>query len=334
MQLRDIGEFGLIRKLFNIFSSTGEDQANLFPFDDCAVLDIGDYYLLITTDLINQQTHIPDGATGYQVGWFLTAINLSDLASKGATPLGFLNSMALPPELDVEFVESIADGMAACGRAYSCPIIGGDTKSSSDLTISGVAFGTVLKQRFMPRMGSRSGDIIAVTGDLGRVGYAFHKIDQLAPSKDNNYYKELFLRLVLEVKPRLLAGQMLAKLGCVHSSIDLSDGIGSALHQLQELNQVGYNIRLDTLPAVPMLQEIMSSISESELEDILLYTGGDYELLVTLEPSKFKTAHTALQLLGVPLTAIGKVTSEPQLVLHGPLGKRPLQNKGFDHFNP
>jgi thiamine-monophosphate kinase len=332
MKATELGELEIIKRLFQIFSTTGEAEANLFPYDDCAVLDFGEQYLLISTDLISERTHIPRGSTGYQLGWFLMAINLSDLAAKGAQPLGFLNALAIPPELEVGIIQDLGEGMAACSKAYSCPIIGGDTKSSSELTMAGVAFGLISKYRYMPRIGCAPGEILAVTGEHGRAGYALHKLNELGQSKYDDMYRELFLKLILEVTPQLLAGQMLAKLGFVSTSIDLSDGLGSTLHQLKELNQVGFSIDMDRIPRAKLLKENEAGLSESELEKVLLYTGGDYELLISIPPKDFKNAHTALDLLGVSLTAIGEVHSEPEVFIHTERGAKPLDNKGFDHF--
>jgi thiamine-monophosphate kinase len=332
MKISEVGELDLIKALYTPFSTTGEDKVNLYPYDDCAVLDYNDKYLLITTDIINERTHVPEGASGFQLGWFLMAISLSDLAAKGAAPMGFLNALGLPPEMDVKTFMEIGEGIAACGRAYSCPVIGGDTKSATELTMAGMAFGSVKKDRFMPRVGAQPGDIVAVTGQLGRTGYALEKLEELQRLGEAETYTELLLKLVMEVKPQILAGQMLAKMKCVHASMDLSDGLGIALHQMSEVNQLGFTLEFDKLPRVPMLDDNESDFSRKELEEFLLYAGGDYELLLTLDPLQYKVAYTALLLLNLPLTAVGEVTSDRELVTLFEDGEKPLENRGFDHF--
>jgi hypothetical protein len=67
MKLKDIGEHELIQRFFKIFSVDPGSEINLYPHDDCAVIDFNDKYLLLTTDIINERTHIPEGASGYQV---------------------------------------------------------------------------------------------------------------------------------------------------------------------------------------------------------------------------------------------------------------------------
>jgi thiamine-monophosphate kinase len=332
MHIKEVGELDIIRNLFSIFAETGEEMANLYPFDDCAIMDLGEHYLVLTTDMINEKTHIPEGATGYQIGWFLMAVNLSDLAAKGAVPMGFLNALGLPSTTDMEMVEDIARGIAACGRANSCPVVGGDTKYSGEMTLTGMAFGTVLKDRLMPRIGCKPGDILAVTGDMGRASYGLKKLEDMRYINEHEIYKELFLQLIMEVRPQLLAGQMLAKLSVVNACIDLSDGLALSLHQLKELNQVGFNVHLDKLPVVPMLQEIEADLTVEELEDMLFYTGGDYELLVTMDKMHFQTAKTALDLLDMPLTAIGRVEEGMDIIMKTPGGDKPLEYRGFDAF--
>jgi thiamine-monophosphate kinase len=260
------------------------------------------------------------------------AINLSDLAAKGAVPLGFLNSLALPPELEYEFIEDFSKGILSCSQMYNCPVIGGDTKSSPELTLAGTAAGTVQKDHYMPRKGCQAGDVLAVTGQLGRVGYAFRKLKTIEGPTQDNPLRDIVLKLILEVKPQLWAGQMLAKLGCCGSAMDLSDGLGSALHQLSELNEVGFCVEFEKLPQVPMLGEIDPPLSDSEFDEIMLYTGGDYELLVAMNPAFFDTARSALEQLGSSLTIIGDVQLEEELILRKDGAERKLENRSFDHF--
>ncbi|UCH89444.1 MAG: thiamine-phosphate kinase [Thermoplasmata archaeon] len=332
MKLRELGELELITRLFNIYSRGTDTKSNLFPYDDCAVLDFGTHYILLTTDLVSEHTHIPRGTSGFQLGWFLMAINLSDLAAKGAVPVGFLNAMALPPELEVEFIDEVGEGLAACSRAYRTPIIGGDTKSSPEMILTGMAVGQVPKNYFMSRKGCKPEDILAVTGELGRAGYALRELEKLPDGEDNSETRKLLLDLVLEVKPQLWAGQLLGNLGYCHSSIDLSDGLGIALHQLAERNQVGFSVDLEKLPTVPMLKDIEEELSDEEYEDMMLYAGGDYELLIAFNPAYLDTVQSALKQLGVNLTVIGDVLYDQELVVRTKDTEKPLENKGFDHF--
>jgi thiamine-monophosphate kinase len=332
MKLKDIGEHELIQRFFKTFSVDPGSEINRYPHDDCAVIDFDDKYLLLTTDIINERTHIPEGASGYQVGWFLMAINLSDLAAKGAVPLGFLNSLALPSELEYEFIEDFGKGILSCGQMYNCPVIGGDTKSSPELTLAGTAVGTVKKDHYMPRKGCQGGDVLAVTGQLGPVRYAFHKLKTIEGPTQDNPLREIVLKLILEVKPQLWAGQMLAKLGCCGSAMDLSDGLGSSLHQLAELNEVGFSVEFEKIPQVPLLSEMEPALSDSELEEIMLYAGGDYELLVAMNPAFFETAKSALEQLGSSLTIIGDVHLEDDIIIKKEGVEEKLENRSFDHF--
>src|SRR5207247_9182744 len=139
---------------------------------DCGFVDWGDDYLVVTTDVVNRKTHIPTGATPQQIGWYATAVNLSDIAAAGARPLGFVAALSMPADTDVEFLRGLAMGMEECVREFGIAVLGGDTKESEVLSIAGTAFGRVRKDRILLRSGARPGDAIVVTGDLGRAGYA------------------------------------------------------------------------------------------------------------------------------------------------------------------
>ena len=101
--LEDIGE----RKVIDVIKGllTGGNIA-IGIGDDCAAIDLGDEYLLITTDMINESTHIPK-ASAEQIGWHLVAINLSDIASKGGRPLGVVTALGLPRKTGIEFVKGL-----------------------------------------------------------------------------------------------------------------------------------------------------------------------------------------------------------------------------------
>ncbi len=167
-KLSDIGERAAIEILARIY-----DRGQPIGLGhDCGVVDWGDDYLVVTTDVINAKTHIPAGASPSQIGWYATAVNLSDIAAAGARPLGFVAALSMPASTDVEFLRGLAQGMEECVREFGIAVLGGDTKEADALSIAGTAFGRVQKDRILLRTGARPGDVIVVTGDLGRAGHA------------------------------------------------------------------------------------------------------------------------------------------------------------------
>jgi len=120
MELRDIGEREAIKIMAELYGSVN--------LDDCATIEVGNEFFLVTTDMVNEKTHFPDGATPYQIGWFVVAINLSDIAAKGGIPVGVTLSLGLPANKDVDFIKEFSRGADDCAKKFGTKIIGGDTR--------------------------------------------------------------------------------------------------------------------------------------------------------------------------------------------------------------
>jgi len=142
MKVSELGERELVSRIAGLLARPPENVIEGAGEDDCAVLDIGgDDYLLATTDMLHRKTDFPHEMTGRQVGWMAVAVNLSDLASKGAHPVGVLIAMGIPPDTEMVFMEDMVKGMDKCASKYGTQIIGGDTDSHDELTITGTALG-------------------------------------------------------------------------------------------------------------------------------------------------------------------------------------------------
>ena len=321
-KLSDIGE----RKAIDIISSiVSQGDVAVGIGDDCAAIDMGTDYLLVSTDMISQQTHIPESMTPFQIGWFIVAINLSDIAAKGGTPLGLVVSIGLPKETSELFLRQLAQGADACATTYNTAVIGGDTKETSEITICGTAFGCVKKDEFMPRSGIKPGDIVAVTGTLGKAGAGFvHVKDKISDAESS---KALF-----EPIPRLKEGRLLAGQKCVTSCMDLSDGLSSSLYQLSMLNTVGFELTKNKIPLSSYLLDMKKRKTELNAYDLALHFGGDYELLLTVPQADFEKIKEILDKNGACLSAIGKATKKKEIVLDGGDEKIILENKGYEHF--
>ena len=141
-KLIDLGERKAIKMISELISS---DKNVLGLIDDCAAIDTGSEYLLVSTDMITQKTHISKQMTPWQIGWFITAINLSDIASCGGKPLGITLSLGLPVDTTDIFLKEIIRGASKCATMYQTEILGGDTKENPNITLCGTALGLVKK---------------------------------------------------------------------------------------------------------------------------------------------------------------------------------------------
>ncbi|WP_455392515.1 thiamine-phosphate kinase [[Eubacterium] cellulosolvens] len=324
-KLSSIGERKAIDLITSILTP-GSGEVAVGPGDDCAALRVGGDYILITTDMATQKTHFPPNITPYQIGWHIVAINLSDLAAKGAKPLGLVIAVGMPENYDVKFLENMFEGMNSCATSYGTFIIGGDIKAHDHLTLAGTAIGRVPQNEFMSRSGTKRGDLLGVTGTLGRAGTGFYNLKHKLVPKD----KEVFIGL-FEPKPKLAEGHALAKSNTVTSCMDISDGLAHSLFQLAKLNHVGFDIIFDDVPVAPEAKALAKQLN-LPLEDLTIYFGGDYELLVTVKPDCWAEAKEAVRAAGSQLTQIGIVTDKPELNMIKDGIQQPLENRGYEHF--
>jgi thiamine-monophosphate kinase len=321
-RLIDLGERAAIQRIEALLT---KGKQSIGIGDDCAAIEMGNKYLLVTTDMMSQRTHIPRGMTAYQMGWFLVAINLSDIAAKGGTPLGLVCSFGLPKNTSEMFLKELTKGADACAVRFGTTIIGGDTKETSEITLCGTAFGTMKKNEFMSRIGTRPDDVVAVTGTLGKAGAGYYAL------KRNKKERKLS-KALLEPQPRLNEGRLLAQLHSVTSSMDLSDGLSASLYQLQEINAVGFEINKDALPLATGLNLRFHKEYGVDPYCLALHFGGDYELLVTIPPQKFEKTKQTLQKHDITITPIGTVIKKREILLLENRTKKTLPNKGYEHF--
>ncbi len=318
MKVSELGERALIARISKLLGKQGNNVIVGAGEDDCAVLDTGgEEYILATTDMLHRKTDFPPEMTGWQIGWMSVAVNLSDLASKGAEPLGVLMAMGIPPDSEIGFVEEIAKGMDDCASRFGMQVIGGDTDSHEELTMAGTALGLVKKELLIRRSGARVGDLVCVTGHLGTAGAALLALNKKIP------VGEEILNALFEPFPRINEGIALAKSRAVTSMMDISDGLALSLHDLSRASRVGFRIYENKLPVLPGVKRLFEG---EELLDAVVYTGGDFELLFTVAKDKIEKARKAC-----PLTVIGEVVGSGVFIERAG-GLEELEARGYEHF--
>ena len=317
MKVSDLGERALISRISKIISRGGNIVVVGAGDDDCAVLDIGgEDYLLVTTDMLHRKTDFPLQMTPRQIGWMSVAVNLSDLASKGARPIGIVMAMGIPSDTELEFIDDIVRGMDDCASTYGTHIIGGDTDSHGELTMSGTALGLVKKELLTRRSGAQFGDLVCVTGIPGRAGVALLALDKKIPVTQE------ILNALFEPLPRINEGMALVESRSVTSMMDISDGLALSLHDMSRSSGMGFKIYEDKLPALPHVKWM----DKEELLDAAVFTGGDFELLFTVAPDKLNEATYACK-----LTVIGEVI-EKGVFIERNGREEELKPRGYEHF--
>ena len=260
MKLKELGERAVIDE---IWSALGEK----IDYDDCAFIEQGTRYQLFTTDFAGEGTHFISDVAPYTLGEFIAGANISDIAAMGGVPEFFMLSAFMPRDKDLDFIKGVVKGIKHMLDKYNIAYLGGDLKESTITGFAGFAIGHVEKNKIIRRAGASVGDKIFISSPLGKNAAHYY----LWKEGLENFEK------VLEIAPRVKEGRILA--GKAHAGMDTSDGLISALYQLQELNNLGFKVRLDDVPLHPKAEEVMEEFHISARA--LLESGGDYELLYT-----------------------------------------------------
>jgi thiamine-monophosphate kinase len=236
-----------------VYSVIGKEHC----VDDCAVIPCGEKLLVATTDMLHESTDFPRGITDWQIGWMSAAVTLSDIAAMGATPAIVLMAVGLDKP---ERLGEILRGAKDCCSQTGGYIAGGDIDHHTELTIVSSGLGMVAPGHIVRRTGARAGDVICVTGVLGRAQAAL-----------NGYHQ--YDKALMEPRARVREGEIIGHSGAT-SMMDISDGLAISLYDLLEVNSCGYSVNSGKIPAP-------SGVPDGEALDLALYGGGDFELLFT-----------------------------------------------------
>ncbi|MES2490831.1 MAG: thiamine-phosphate kinase [Pseudomonadota bacterium] len=312
-------EFALIRRYFSSLTKPATDVA-LGIGDDCALLSVpAGEVLAVTTDTLVSGRHFPVETTPFDIGWKSLAVNLSDLAAMGAQARWFTLALTLP-DSDESWIAEFARGLAELATQSNVALVGGDT-TRGPLSITITAMGAVPVGAALKRSGAQVDDVVCVTGTLGDAALALRALNESDLSTD--------LRERLDrPTPRLVAG--LALRDIAHAAIDLSDGLAGDLAHVLEASNVGaeiYNARL------PSSLEFKKRVTPDESLSLQAQGGDDYELCFCLAPEKFDEAVARLAVHDLPLTLIGRITSERGLRFLDANGATiDLAPHGYRHF--
>jgi len=320
--MKTVGSLGE-RETIRIIDRIVKSDVSIGIGDDCAAIDIGDKYLLITTDMMVTKTHIPKGMGPYDIGWSIVAVNLSDIAAMGGKPLGIVTAIGITRGHPIDFLEQMVDGMNDCALKFGTSIVGGDTKEHDDLILCGTAVGEVLKEGVLLRKGAKPGDLIAVTGGLGKAGAGFYSMKRSLNLKEAE-------DALKRPWPRVREGMALSSSGIVTSCMDISDGLSASVFELSRNSGLTYEI---DLAKVPKAKEVELAFHDAERQkDLILNFGDDYELLFTIKRDAEPVLEKIAQDVGCPMTVCGKVTSGEENILIDNGKRERLENLGYEHF--
>jgi thiamine-monophosphate kinase len=302
MAARRPGEFALIERYFRPLAS---DPGAFNLTDDAALYrPRAGEELVLTTDLVAAGVHFFPGDPPDLIARKALRVNLSDLAAKGAEPVGYLLALALPGDWTETWLRRFTAGLAADQKEYGISLFGGDTsRASGGLTIAVAAIGRLPKGTMPRRAGARAGDAVFVSGTIGDSALGL-RVMSGGLSASTGAVRFLRGRYLLP-NPRLALAPVVRRYAS--SAMDVSDGLVGDLGHICEVSGVSAVVRAADVPLSPAARAVLAA--DPALLSAVLNGGDDYEILTTV-PSKAASAYVAAaSAAGVPVVRIGEIVA-------------------------
>jgi len=297
------GEFELIASLFAPLSRGAPGALDLK--DDAAILEIGsDAELVVTADAVISGVHFRATDAPGLVAQKALRVNLSDLAAKGAQPLGFLQTLLLNETTDGDYLDAYARGLALDVAAWAIPLMGGDTTAGpGPFSVAITAFGTVPRGQAILRKGAQVGDLLCVTGTIGDGALGLAALERPL-FLEAHHLAALSARYYLP-EPRLAAGVVLR--GKARACADISDGLVADVGHICTASGVSAVIERDRIPLSAAARAAVTQ--DATLWGHIMGGGDDYELAFTLPAVQVDLLEDLGVAAGTPLTVIGRIVA-------------------------
>ncbi|MDQ8700081.1 thiamine-phosphate kinase [Hyphomicrobium sp. LHD-15] len=302
--------------------------------DDCALLapPPGED-LVLTTDAVAAGVHFfPDDAAA-DIAWKALAVNVSDLAAKGARPIAYLMSLAFPERPERGWLDAFAGGLADAQAAFGIGLAGGDTdRRPGPFSATITAIGSVPTGRMVRRATARPGDVLFVSGTLGdsALGLLLRQDRELGGvlGLDEAETRHLIGRY-LRPEPRLALAPALR--GFASAAMDISDGLVKDCGRLARASGVSATLDSARVPLSGAAQRAL--LQRPALLERVLTGGDDYEVLAAVPPDRAEAFRAAAAAGGVAVSEIGHVATGSGITVTGPDGRAlEIGAAGWDHF--
>jgi thiamine-monophosphate kinase len=323
-----LSEFELIKQLFAPLAK--DAPGALGVKDDAALIALPmGHELVVTTDALVEGVHFRACDPPDLVARKALRVNLSDLAAKGAEPLGYLLALALPATRRLDWLEAFASGFAEDQRQFRISLLGGDTTATpGPLTLAITALGSLPTGQMIKRSGAKAGDHIFVSGTIGDSGAGLGILSEEIPRA--NPHKEYLAQRYLLPQPRMALGVGLR--GIASAALDVSDGLLADLGHIAETS--GVRIEMDAAH-IP-LSDAYRAIHGADAVSVVRATtsGDDYEIAFTVPEDRIEAARVAAQSAQTRITEIGRVCEGNGVVLRDRNGNEiDVLRKGYTHFS-
>ncbi len=282
----------------------GDDAAVLTPPSGCD--------LVLTTDGVIAGVHFFPDDPPDAISRKALRMNLSDLAAKGAKPIGFLLSLAVPAATDEAWLAAFAAGLGEDAARYDCPLFGGDTdRTPGPTSVSIAAFGAVPHGKMVRRSTAKIGDCVVVTGTIGDAALGV-KLRRGEGRRDPAERWRLTATMAAHLRQRYLLPEprnAVAEAVMRHATaaMDVSDGLAGDLAKLCRASSIAAEIDVARVPLSEAARAALAA--EPTLIETMLTGGDDYEIVLTLAPKDLAAFCAAARAAGVPATEIGRVAA-------------------------
>ena len=293
--ISQLGEFGLIDHLTKNIKLKNENTIKGVG-DDAAVIDIGDKYQLVSTDLLVEGVHFDLGYMPLKhLGYKSVAVNVSDICAMNGDAKQITVGLAMSNRFTVESLDELYAGIYLACEHYGVDLVGGDTTSSTaGLMISVTVLGEVEKENVVYRSGAKINDLVICTGDLGaaylglqllnREKEMFKENPTMQPDLTGNDY---VLQRQLKPEAGVKYIKILKDLDIIPTSmIDISDGLSSEVLHLSKSSKVGITIHEDKIPVDYTTMNLANEFNMNPIT-CALSGGEDYELLFTISQAHY-----------------------------------------------
>jgi thiamine-monophosphate kinase len=276
--------------------------------DDAAIIEppAGCDLVLKTDGIVGGVHFFPDDPPD-TVARKALRVNLSDLAAKGAKPLGFLLTLALPKEIGDPWLAPFARGLGEDAEFFGCPLFGGDTdRTPGPITISIAVFGAVPHGKMVRRAGAKPGDRVVVTGTIGDA--ALGLLLRRDPAAAERWglvrgQRDHLAARYLVPQPRNAIAELLG--GYATAGMDVSDGLAGDLAKLCRASGVGAEVETARVPLSDAARAVVAK--EPGLIETVVSGGDDYEVLACVPSGKVEALRQEASAAGVAVTEIGTV---------------------------
>lgn len=297
--------------------------------DDAAVFRNTSQDTVTAVDTFVEEVHFSRATMDpFHIGYRSLAANISDLAAMGATPAFYLVSVVIPKNWSDEELIQLYKGMSHLASLHKMDLIGGDTVSGKEMSISVTVIGFVHKGKARYRSSAKPDDILFVTGALGDSQAGFHILNNPGSFREKEYYYAKHRM----PEPRVAFAKELESLSRVALN-DISDGIANEANEISEASNVSITIYEEKLPTSNSFNQFTKELQR----EWMLFGGEDFELLGTVSKAEWEYLKAIAEKTHTPLKEVGYVDFSKSNQ-HKVFGvdhynkKKLLEKKGYTHL--